>query len=124
MVGGQAFIPVGERSDSIPADAPTPVEQQAEQAQLDSPGRVWQDTHMSTTDPYAFERETDEKLAALSYEQYRTLDRIDQLQAAIISATNPPYYYRGTHRHRPPLHRGRGNGRAGPGRLRRRNPRG
>lgn len=52
---------------------------------------------MSTTD-HTFERETDEKIAQLSYEQYRTLDQIDQLQAQIIGATNPPYYYRGTHR--------------------------
>ena len=87
VVGGQAFVPVERPSDSVPASAP----------ELDNTERVWNHTRMSTTD-YAFERETDERLAQLSYEQYRTLDKIDQLQASIINATNPPYYYRGTQR--------------------------
>jgi len=65
---------------------------------LDTRWRVWFTTRMSTTDPYRFERETDEKLRDLYVESYLTRQKLDLNARYLLDATNPVYYYRGKQR--------------------------
>jgi len=53
---------------------------------------------MSTTDPYRFERETDEKLRDLYVESYRARQALEANARYLIDSTNPSYCYRGKRR--------------------------